>query len=48
MLLYGAELRRRARAKADVIEAVSAGYAGCKSKEGSRATQKLIAALRRD
>ena len=48
MLLYAAEQRRRARARADLIEAVAMGYGGCQSRDGARAMQRLIDALRRD
>lgn len=48
MLLHRAELRRRARAKADLAEAVAFGYGGCKSDKGVDALQRLLDALRRD
>lgn len=46
MLLYGAELRRAQRAKADLIEAVASGYAGCRTKEGATAMDRMLHALR--
>jgi hypothetical protein len=48
MLLYAAEQRRLRRAKADAMEAVAAGYGGCKSKEGSDAMTRMLAALRHE
>lgn len=48
MLHHAATRRRLARAKADLIDAVAFGYAGCKSKEGANATERLCAALRHD
>lgn len=47
MMGYRAELRRQARAKADLIEAVATGYGGCKSKDGVQAMERVIDALRR-
>lgn len=48
MLLYHAELRRRAHAKADMAEAVAFGYGGCKSDEGVKALDRYLGALRKD
>jgi len=47
MLLHDAEQRRRRRFKADLIEAVATGYAGCKSKESGSAAERLVEALRK-
>lgn len=47
MLLYGAEVRRTERAKADLIEAVAIGYAGCRSEEGNQAMDRMLHALRK-
>lgn len=48
MLLYHAELRRRAHAKANLAEAVAFGYGGCKSDEGVKALDRYLGALRKD
>lgn len=48
MRIYRAQLRHEARWKADVIEAVAFGYGGVRSKDGPRAMQQMIDALRRD
>ena len=48
MLLYHAELRRRAHAKANLAEAVAFGYGGCKSDEGVKALDRYLDSLRQD
>lgn len=48
MAFYDAEQRRQNRAKADIVEAVASGYAGCKTAKGSKAMKRLIELLRRD
>jgi len=48
MAFYDAEQRRQNRAKADIVEAVATGYAGCKTDKGVNAMQRLIQLLRRD
>jgi len=47
MLHYHAELRRQARVKAHMIEAVAAGYGGVRGKDGPRAMQRFINWLRK-
>ncbi|HET7300227.1 MAG TPA: hypothetical protein VFJ01_06190 [Oleiagrimonas sp.] len=44
--MYQAERRRERHAQADLIQAVAVGYGGCKSKEGGRAMEKVVKALR--
>lgn len=49
MLMYHAEQRAQARAKADVIEAVAFGYGGARGgKDGAatRAMQRMVELLR--
>lgn len=46
MLLYRAELRRRAGIKADLTEAVAFGYGGCKTDKGSDALERFLDSLR--
>lgn len=48
MLIFAAAERRRAHAKADLIEAVAFGYGGCQGKDGHRAMERMIDTLRRD
>lgn len=46
MLLYGASVRRTTRNRADLIEAIAFGYAGCQSQEGAQAMDRMLHALR--
>lgn len=48
MLLYRAELRRERRNQARLIESVAMGYGGCQSKDGHRAMERAMAALRKE
>lgn len=48
MAFYDAEQRRLRHAQADLIDAVSIGYAGCRSDKGIHAKQRIIETLRRD
>jgi hypothetical protein len=45
-LLHAAAQRRQRRFKSDLIEAIGVGYAGCKSKDGGKAAQRLVELLR--
>lgn len=46
MLLYHAALRRGERFKADLVDAVASGYAGCQSKEAAQAMERMVHGLR--
>jgi hypothetical protein len=47
MLMHRAERRRDRHAQADLIEAIAIGYGGCKGKEGPRAMERMLQALRK-
>jgi hypothetical protein len=48
MLLYRTEKRRQRRARADLIEDIGFGYAGCRSDEGMQLKKDRIEHLRRE